>query len=72
MKRFFFITLILFSYSACRAQYLAAFNDNLNQFWAFEAGMFNQLEEVSKTNRLNLLHLNRYFMKLRTFKLVEL
>jgi len=26
------------------SQYLAAFNDNLNRFWAFEAGMFQQLE----------------------------
>jgi hypothetical protein len=25
-------------------QHLAAFNDNVNQFWVFEAGMFNKLE----------------------------
>lgn len=34
---------ILFSLSA-KSQHLAAFNDNLNKFWAFEAGIFTQLE----------------------------
>ena len=27
-------------------QHLAAFNDHLNHFWAFEAGMFQQLEHI--------------------------
>lgn len=29
-----------------QAQYLAAFNDYLNQFWAFEAGTFKKLEHL--------------------------
>jgi len=45
MKKFVFITVILFVFNVAQAQYLAAFNDNLEQFWAFEAGMFNQLED---------------------------
>ena len=45
MKRIFFISLILFTYGSCQAQYLAAFNDNLDQFWVFEAGMFNKVED---------------------------
>lgn len=32
-------------YNSGFAQYLAAFNDNADQFWAFEAGMYNPLED---------------------------
>jgi len=45
MKKYFLITLLLFTYVENQAQYLAAFNDNLGQFWAFEAGIFNKLED---------------------------
>lgn len=45
MKRLFFIILVLITSSVCQAQYLAAFNDQQNQFWAFEAGTFSQLED---------------------------
>lgn len=45
MNRFFFITIMLLIYSASQSQYLAAFEDHLEQFWAFEAGTFTLLEE---------------------------
>jgi len=38
-------TFLLFNISIF-GQYLAAFNDNLRQFWVFEAGMFNKLEHL--------------------------
>lgn len=45
MKRYLYISILVIIYSNCQSQYFAAFNDNLNQFWIFEAGMFNQIED---------------------------
>lgn len=45
MRNILLLSIVLFIYGSSQAQYLAAFNDNQNQFWAFEAGMFNQLED---------------------------
>lgn len=39
------LALLLFHFTAT-SQYLAAFNDYLKQFWAFDAGTFTQLEHL--------------------------
>lgn len=44
MKNILIILSFLLSYQYVNAQYLAAFNDNTKRFWAFEAGIFTQLE----------------------------
>lgn len=46
MKHLFIIILFFVSFFSVQAQHLAAFNDNLNKFWVFEAGMFNKLEHI--------------------------
>lgn len=50
MKKIFITVIICFAGFLSQAQYLAAFEDELNQFWVFEAGMFNLLEEEAITN----------------------
>jgi len=45
MKKYLFISAILLICNTSQSQYLAAFEDNLNNFWVFEAGIFNQLED---------------------------
>jgi hypothetical protein len=40
----------LFASQFASAQYLAAFNDYLHRFWAFEAGTFTQLEYIEIQN----------------------
>jgi hypothetical protein len=47
MKKSILIPLLLFFHFGVQSQYLAAFNDNLGHFWAFEAGMFNELEHLA-------------------------
>jgi hypothetical protein len=42
-KLFLLFALITYSFIGF-SQHLAAFNDNVNHFWVFEAGMFNKLE----------------------------
>ncbi|MEZ5196091.1 MAG: hypothetical protein R2764_06735 [Bacteroidales bacterium] len=45
--RLFVIVLFLTIFQAnVNSQYLAAYNDNLDHFWVFEAGMFQQLEHL--------------------------
>lgn len=44
MKKCFFILFILFETNSAYNQYLAAYNDYLKYFWAFEAGTFQKLE----------------------------
>lgn len=44
MKKIIFLLIVSSFIFNAQAQYLAAFNDNVRHFWAFEAGMFNQLE----------------------------
>jgi hypothetical protein len=44
MKRLLFLPLIVILHLSSQSQYLAAYNDNLNHFWVFEAGMFTQVE----------------------------
>jgi hypothetical protein len=46
MKKLILISVIVISGIAGKAQYLAAFNDYLNHFWVFEAGMFTQVEHL--------------------------
>ncbi|MCD4694663.1 MAG: hypothetical protein K8S16_00375 [Bacteroidales bacterium] len=40
------VALIILSHFQLLSQHLAAFNDNLNQFWVFEAGHFEKLEHL--------------------------
>ena len=44
MKKISILLISLFFIPQLKAQQLAAFNDNLNQFWAFEGGQFQKLE----------------------------
>ncbi|MCD4666030.1 MAG: hypothetical protein K8R68_12235 [Bacteroidales bacterium] len=46
MKKIIFIIAALIFQFTGQAQYLAAFNDNLHRFWAFEVGIFTQLEHL--------------------------
>lgn len=50
MKRLLFVTIVLLNYGITQSQYLAAYEDEQKNFWAFEAGMFNQLEESEILN----------------------
>lgn len=44
MKKLFLLVIISGFMLQGQSQYLAAFNDYVNHFWAFEAGMFQELE----------------------------
>jgi hypothetical protein len=44
MRHFFALLLTFSMFTIAQSQYLAAFNDNLNHFWVFEAGQFTKLE----------------------------
>ena len=46
MKNLIILFIGLLFYASASGQYLAAFNDNVNNFWVFEAGMFNKLEHL--------------------------
>lgn len=46
MKKFIFLIIIVCLQVVGYGQYLAAFNDNVNHFWVFEAGTFQQLEHL--------------------------
>ena len=46
MRYLVILLLVTFFQTNVRSQYLAAFNDNLNRFWVFEAGMFQKLEYI--------------------------
>ena len=50
MKKILISMAFLFASLFASAQYLAAFNDNLHRFWAFEAGTFTQLEYIEIQN----------------------
>jgi hypothetical protein len=50
MKIKIILSLLILSSFSIKAQHLAAFNDNLNKFWAFEAGIFTQLEYLEIQN----------------------
>ena len=50
MKIKFILLGLLFISISAKSQHLAAFNDNLNKFWAFEAGIFTQLEYIEVQN----------------------
>lgn len=45
MKNLFLITIFLVYCLGLQAQYLTAYEDAQKNFWVFEAGMFNQLED---------------------------
>lgn len=47
MKRTLLIPILICFHLASQSQYLAAFNDNLDHFWVFEAGMFTQVEHLA-------------------------
>ncbi len=44
MKKFIFLLIIICFQIAGHGQYLAAYNDNVNHFWVFEAGTIQELE----------------------------
>ncbi|MEZ5082400.1 MAG: hypothetical protein R2750_02950 [Bacteroidales bacterium] len=46
MKKIFLYLMLLILGIQAKSQYLAAFNDYQNHFWAFEAGQFTQLEHL--------------------------
>ena len=46
MKKIFLYLILLIVGIQAKSQYLAAFNDYQNRFWAFEAGQFTQLEHL--------------------------
>jgi len=46
MNKFIIIITIVCIHVTGYAQYLAAYNDNLNRFWVFEAGTFQMLEHL--------------------------
>jgi len=46
MKNIIISLIGLLFYTSVSGQHLAAFNDNRNMFWVFEAGMFNKLEHI--------------------------
>lgn len=50
MKKILFLLAFIFAQQFASAQYLAAFNDNLHRFWAFEMGTFTQLEYLEIQN----------------------
>ncbi len=50
MKKILILLSFLMVQQFASAQYLAAFNDNLHRFWAFEAGIFTQLEYIEIQN----------------------
>ncbi len=45
-KAFSYFNYCMLASVTVKAQYLAAFNDYLNHFWVFEAGMFTQVEHL--------------------------
>ena len=46
MKKLILLLIVSGFMFNAQSQYLAAFNDNVRHFWAFEAGMFNKLEHL--------------------------